>query len=142
MTKTTSAFHPLAYTAALALALAGCATETHRTVAPTAVASAGTAYSGPKHTLVVGKFQNRSTYMQGIFSEGPDQLGNQSKTILKSHLQQSGRFTVVDRENMQEIAEEAKLAGAARSGWGSRGWRAGGGADRAQWADELSDVSV
>jgi curli biogenesis system outer membrane secretion channel CsgG len=112
MTKTTNAFRPLAYAAALTLALTGCATETHRTVAPTAVASAGTAYSGPKHTLVVGKFQNRSTYMQGIFSEGPDQLGNQSKTILKSHLQQSGRFTVVDRENMQEIAEEAKLAGA------------------------------
>ena len=95
---------------ALVLALAGCATETHRTVAPTAVASAGTAYSGPKYTVVVGKFQNRSTYMQGIFSEGPDQLGNQSKTILKSHLQQSGRFTMVDRENMAELAEEAKLA--------------------------------
>lgn len=90
----------------------GCATESHKTIAPTTVASAGTVYSGPKHTLVVGKFQNRSTYMQGIFSEGPDQLGNQSKTILKSHLQQSGRFTVVDRENMAEIANEAKLAGA------------------------------
>jgi len=102
----------LAYVAASALALAGCATETHRTVAPTAVASAGTVYSGPKHTIVVGKFQNRSTYMQGVFSEGPDQLGNQSKTILKSHLQQSGRFVVVDRENMEEIASEAKLAGA------------------------------
>ena len=99
----------------LALAAAGCPTESHRTVAPTAVASAGTVYSGPKHTLVVGKFQNRSTYMQGIFSEGPDQLGNQSKTILKSHLQQSGRFTVVDRENMEELAQEAKLAGAKQS---------------------------
>ena len=98
--------------AVLALVAGGCATESHRTVAPTTVASAGTVYSGPKHTLVVGKFQNRSTYMQGIFSEGPDQLGNQSKTILKSHLQQSGRFTVVDRENMAEIASEAKLAGA------------------------------
>jgi curli biogenesis system outer membrane secretion channel CsgG len=100
----------LLWTPAVALALAGCATETHRTVAPTAVASAGTVYSGPKYTVVVGSFQNRSTYMQGIFSEGPDQLGNQSKTILKSHLQQSGRFTMVDRENMAALAEEAKLA--------------------------------
>ena len=115
MTPTKNVFRSLACFAALTLALAGCATETHRTVAPNAVASAGTVYSGPKHTLVVGKFQNRSTYMQGIFSEGPDQLGNQSKTILKSHLQQSGRFVVVDRENMEEIANEAKLAGSKQS---------------------------
>jgi len=108
----TSGAAALAAVATVTMLAAGCATESHRTVAPTAVASAGTAYSGPKHTLVVGKFQNRSTYMQGIFSEGPDQLGNQSKTILKSHLQQSGRFTVVDRENMAEIETEAKLAGA------------------------------
>jgi len=95
----------------VAVALAGCATESHRAVTPTTVASHGTAYSGPKYTLVVGKFQNRSRYMQGIFSEGPDQLGNQAKTILKTHLHQSGRFVVVDRENMSEIAQEAKIRG-------------------------------
>jgi curli biogenesis system outer membrane secretion channel CsgG len=96
---------------ALVSGFLGCATETHRTMTPQTVAMHGTAYSGPVYTLVVGKFQNRSTYMQGIFSEGPDQLGNQAKTILKTHLQQSGRFTVVDRENMEEIAQEAKLRG-------------------------------
>lgn len=100
--------------AASALLAGACATESHRTLTPQTVASHGTAYSGPKYTLVVGKFQNRSTYMQGIFSEGPDQLGSQAKTILKTHLQQSGRFTVVDRENLAEIAEEAKIAGAAQ----------------------------
>lgn len=100
---------------ALSAALVGCATETHRTLEPQTTASAGTAYSGPVHTLVVAKFQNRSTYMQGIFSEGPDQLGNQAKTILKTHLQQTGRFSVVDRENMTEIAEEAKIRGASQA---------------------------
>jgi curli biogenesis system outer membrane secretion channel CsgG len=30
---------------------------------------------------------------------------------LKTHLQQTGRFSVVDRENMAEIAEEAKIRG-------------------------------
>ena len=89
----------------------GCATESHRTLTPETAASAGTPYTGPKFVLVVGKFQNRSTYMQGIFSEGPDQLGNQAKTILKTHLQLSGRFIVVDRENMGEIAQEAKIRG-------------------------------
>lgn len=94
---------------------AGCATESHRTLTPETVESHGTAYSGPVYTLVVGKFQNRSSYMQGLFSEGPDQLGNQAKTILKTHLQQTGRFTVVDRENMEEIAREAQLRGTAQA---------------------------
>jgi curli biogenesis system outer membrane secretion channel CsgG len=114
---THSRFTPGLAAAALAIstALAGCATETHRTLEPQTTASAGTAYSGPVHTLVVAKFQNRSTYMQGIFSEGPDQLGNQAKTILKTHLQQTGRFSVVDRENMTEIAEEAKIRGTSQA---------------------------
>jgi curli biogenesis system outer membrane secretion channel CsgG len=91
--------------------LAGCATESHRTVASETVASHGTAYSGPKYTLVVGNFQNRSSYMRGLFSDGLDRLGNQAKTILKTHLQQTDRFTVVDRDNMEEIAQEASLRG-------------------------------
>ena len=90
--------------------LAGCATESHRVVTPETVTSAGTPYNGPRYTLVVAKFQNRSTYMQGIFSEG-DHLGNQAKTILKTHLQNTGRFVLVDRENMKEIAEEARIRG-------------------------------
>ncbi len=94
------------------LLMAGCATEeSHRTLVPGTVASHGTSYSGTKYVLVVGKFQNRSSYMRGIFSDGPDQLGNQAKTILKTHLQQTNRFTVVDRANMKEIAMEAKLRG-------------------------------
>jgi curli biogenesis system outer membrane secretion channel CsgG len=90
---------------------AGCATETHRTVATPTVATHGTAYSGPKYTLVVGNFDNRSSYMQGLFSNGTDRLGSQAKTILKTHLQQTDRFTVVDRDNMEEIAREASLSG-------------------------------
>ena len=94
------------------LLLAGCATETHRAVAPAHTASAGTAYSGERYTLVVGKFENRSTYLRGIFSDGVDRLGSQSKTILKTHLQETNRFVVVDRANMDEIAREAEIRGA------------------------------
>jgi len=93
------------------MVIVGCATEDHRTLTPETVASHGTAYNGPKYVLVVGKFQNRSSYMQGIFSDGPDQLGNQAKTILKTHLQMTNRFTVVDRQNMDELAREAGLRG-------------------------------
>ena len=58
---------------------------------------------------MVGKFDNRSSYMRGLFSDGVDRLGGQSKTILMTHLQQTGRFVVVDRDNMDEIAREAAL---------------------------------
>jgi curli biogenesis system outer membrane secretion channel CsgG len=93
------------------LLMGGCATESHHTVVPRTVASHGTVYMGTKYVLMVGKFQNRSTYMQGLFSDGPDQLGNQAKTILKTHLQQTNRFKVVDRQNMTEISREAELRG-------------------------------
>ena len=95
--------------AALAVALAGCATESHQTVTPQQVASAGTPYQGQKSTLVVGKFDNRSSYLRGLFSDGVDRLGGQAKGILITHLQQTGRFTVVERDNMEEITREAAI---------------------------------
>ncbi|MBB5418034.1 curli biogenesis system outer membrane secretion channel CsgG [Paraburkholderia sp. JPY171] len=57
--------------------------------------------------IAVGKFDNRSSYMRGIFSDGVDRLGGQAKTILITSLQQSGRFNVLDRDNLDEIRQEA-----------------------------------
>jgi curli biogenesis system outer membrane secretion channel CsgG len=98
-------------TAVLATLLAGCATESHRALQPQQVASAGTIYQGAKNTLMVGKFDNRSSYLRGLFSDGVDRLGGQAKGILITHLQQTGRFNVVDRDNMEEIAREASIKG-------------------------------
>lgn len=100
-------------TGVIALGLAGCATESHQAVAVEKSASAATApaYNGPKSSLAVGKFDNRSSYLRGLFSDGVDRLGGQAKTILIGHLQQTGRFNVMDRDNMDENAREAKLAG-------------------------------
>ena len=86
-------------------------TESHKVVSVERVESYKTAYSGRKTTLVVGKFNNRSSYMQGLFSSNVDRLGNQAKTILKTHLQQTNRFNLVDRENMEGIRQEALLRG-------------------------------
>jgi len=96
---------------ALIIGISGCATETYQQVAVTPVESNKTAYAGPKSTLVLGNFNNRSNYMQGLFSSNVDQLGNQGKTILKTHLQQTNRFNVVDRENLANLQQEAKLLG-------------------------------
>ncbi len=90
---------------------AGCATQSHRPVAFHTVETYRTSYSGPKTALFVGRFENRSHYLNGIFSSGDNALGNQAKTILKTHLQQTNRFNVVDRENMAAIAQEAELIG-------------------------------
>src|SRR6267142_3922886 len=91
--------------------LAGCATESHQAITPEKVASAGTPYSGAKSTLVVGQFDNHSAYMRGLFSDGVDRLGGQARSILITHLQQTGRFTVVDRSNLREITNEAAING-------------------------------
>jgi curli biogenesis system outer membrane secretion channel CsgG len=95
------------------LALGGCATESHQALPTAKPVSAATAamYSGPRGTLMVGKFDNRSNYMRGLFSDGVDRLGGQAKTILLGHLKESGRFVVLERDNMEEIAREAKLQG-------------------------------
>jgi len=95
--------------------LTGCATESSRTVEVEKVASYNTQYNGPRSPISVGKFDNRSSYMSGIFSEGVDRLGNQSKTILVTDLQQTGRFNVLDRTNMAEIKEEAGIKGQAQT---------------------------
>ncbi len=99
----------------LVLSLFGCATESSHTVAPQQVTSANTSYNGPRSTLAVGKFDNRSNFMRGLFSDGVDRLGSQAKTILITHLQQSNRFSVVDRDNMGEIQQEAKIRGKEQS---------------------------
>ncbi|WP_323840043.1 CsgG/HfaB family protein [Photorhabdus africana] len=91
--------------------LAGCTTESSNTVQVQKVNSYNTVYQGVRSPIAIGKFENRSSYQNGIFSDGVDRLGNQSKTILVSHLQQTGRFTVLERTNMAELKAEAGLQG-------------------------------
>ncbi len=98
-------------TAAALLTVAGCATESNRALPVEQVASANVAYSGVRVPIAVGQFDNRSSYMRGIFSDGVDRLGGQAKTILITHLQQTNRFSVLDRDNMGEISQEAAIKG-------------------------------
>jgi len=102
--------------AASVLVLAACSTtEESHSVAVSKVASAPSAYQGPRSAIAIGKFSNRSNFMQGMFSDGVDRLGPQMKAILISHLQQSNRFSVLDRENLAEGEQEAKFKAASQS---------------------------
>jgi len=105
----------LAFVALCALGLSGCATEGSRTVEAVKVESAAVPYRGVRAPVSIGKFDNRSNFMRGIFSDGVDRLGGQAKTVLTSHLQQSQRFAVLDRENMSEAKQEAAFKAQAQS---------------------------
>lgn len=111
--------HHYQFTVALAsaalFALAGCATESSHTVQVEKVQSAASPYLGVRVPVAVGKFDNRSNFMRGVFSDGVDRLGSQAKITLVAHLQQSQRFSVLDRDNMAETGQEAKLQGTTQS---------------------------
>ena len=102
-------------TAILSLFAAACATESHQTlnVNHSESAKSANSYKGIRRPIAIGNFDNRSGYLRGIFSDGPDRLSSQAKTLLISHLQQSGRFSVLDRDNLAEIATENKFNGKA-----------------------------
>lgn len=103
-------FAQLVFVTALFAGLAGCATEQSRAIQPNQSAAARTPYHGQRSPISVGKFDNQSSFLRGVFSDGVDRLGGQAQTILVSHLQQSGRFSVLDRTNMSEISQEAGLS--------------------------------
>ena len=95
--------------ALLASVLAGCATESSQALVVPTVASAARPYAGARSLVAVGKFDNRSSFMRGIFSDGVDRLGSQAKTILIAHLQLSNRFNVLDRDNLAELKQESEF---------------------------------
>lgn len=105
---------------ALATLVSGCATERSQALAVPAVAAAQQPYQGVRSAVSIGKFENRSSYLRGVFSDGVDRLGGQARTILTSHLQRSGRFVVMDRENLGEIAQEAAFRAKAAQVRGAR----------------------
>ncbi len=105
----------IAGAAAVALGmLGGCATESSQALPVAKVESESRPYAGVRAPIAVGKFDNRSAYMRGVFSDGVDRLGGQAKTILITHLQQTNRFSVLDRDNMAEIKQEAAIKNTAQ----------------------------
>lgn len=92
--------------------LAACsAHETHRTIEPDEIRPTNAETSAHPVTVAVGDFVNRSTYMNGLFSDGTDRLGKQAEQILITHLSDSRAFTVVDRRNLEALEREARFNG-------------------------------
>ena len=104
----------------IAALFAGCAKESSRVVQTPTVATLNTNYSGERIAVSVGRFNNQSSYNNGVFSDSEDRLGNQAQTILISNLQQTGRFSVLDRTNMRAIKEESAISKSAQNLKGAR----------------------
>ncbi len=92
-----------------ALTLTACVQEGSRTLPIQKVESAARPHMGVRVPVSVGNFDNRSSFMRGVFSNNEDRMGSQAQTILVTHLQQSQRFNVLDRSVMSEIKQEANL---------------------------------
>ncbi|HGG8253605.1 CsgG/HfaB family protein [Neisseria meningitidis] len=107
--------------AAAAVSLTGCATESSRSLEVEKVASYNTQYHGVRTPISVGTFDNRSSFQKGIFSDGEDRLGSQAKTILVTHLQQTNRFNVLNRTNLNALKQESGISGKAHNLKGADG---------------------
>ena len=110
-----SRFRSGAIATAVLVNVCGCATESSRSVEVAKVQSAATPFRGTRVPVSVGKFDNRSGFMRGIFTDGVDRLGSQAKTTLIAHLQQSQRFNVLDRDNLAETRQEAQFKAQSQS---------------------------
>lgn len=103
------------------LLLFGCVAQTtYKTIDAPTVTTYNTPYSGPKAAIVVGDFDNRSDYARGLFSSGVDRLASQAKTVLKTHLQQTNRFSLMDRDSTKAAATEANYLKQAQNIKGAR----------------------
>src|SRR5256714_11335180 len=89
-----SRFLVTAIASAVLPGVCGCATESSHSVEVAKVESAATPFRGTRVPISVGKFDNRSGFMRGIFTDGVDRLGGPAKTTLVAHLQQSQSFNV------------------------------------------------
>lgn len=97
-------------TSLVATIFSGCATESSRSIEVAPVAVSQVPYSGNKLKVSIGRFANRSAFANGVFSSGKDRLGNQAQTVLMTNLQQSGRFTVLDRTNLEVLKQETEFS--------------------------------
>ncbi len=101
--------------ASVSLLLTACASESSQALKVDTTQAAKTSFAGVRTPVSIGKFDDHSGFMAGVFSDGVDRLGTQAKTTLIAHLQQAQRFSVLERSNMSETAQEAKIRNTAQA---------------------------
>ena len=100
--------------------LGGCISTSQKVIETDKVASYQTPYNGVKTTLIIGSFDNRSNFMEGVLASDKNHIVNGAKTKLKVHLQQTNRFKIVDREHLDTIKKEAEIGNKVQNIKGAR----------------------
>lgn len=95
--------------AALAAAcVAGCASDASQSLEAPPAMIANTPYAGRQVDVRVGRFDDRSSRLRGLFAGGADERpGSDARTTLVAALRKSGRFNVLDRDDRAELHPDA-----------------------------------
>lgn len=106
----------IAVSCALAvLAFSGCETTTTVTAkeGPTKKVDAPDSnYAGLKRTVAIARFSNETSYAKGAFyRKDNDPMANQVMDILSTKLQESGKFILLERNDIELIEKEQDYAG-------------------------------
>jgi curli biogenesis system outer membrane secretion channel CsgG len=65
-----------------------------------------------KRKVAIARFSNETTYAKGVFyDKANDPLGKQAVDILSSKLASSNKFILLERQDMDKIEQELKIAG-------------------------------
>jgi curli biogenesis system outer membrane secretion channel CsgG len=65
-----------------------------------------------KRKVAIARFSNETTYAKGIFYDKEnDPMGKQALDILSTKLASTGKFILLERQDMDKIMEELKIAG-------------------------------
>jgi curli biogenesis system outer membrane secretion channel CsgG len=69
-------------------------------------------YHGLKRKVAIARFSNETQYAKGIFyDKANDPIGKQAVDILSTKLAASGKFILLERQDMDKILEEMEIAG-------------------------------
>ncbi|MGE4568559.1 MAG: CsgG/HfaB family protein, partial [Bacteroidales bacterium] len=67
---------------------------------------------GLKRKVAIARFSNETQYAKGVFyDKANDPIGKQAVDILSTKLASSNKFILLERQDMDKIVEELKLAG-------------------------------
>lgn len=63
-------------------------------------------------TIAIARFTNESVYGSGLFTDASgDRLGKQAADLLTRHLEATQHFTIVERQDIGKLKDEANLMG-------------------------------
>jgi curli biogenesis system outer membrane secretion channel CsgG len=94
-----------------ALLLSGCTASQKVVRVEPQIAEIVPEYQGLKRKVAIARFSNETTYAKGVFYDKEnDPIGKQSVDILSTKLASTNKFILLERQDMDKVVEELKIA--------------------------------